>query len=346
MRTKALYAGAFDPLTLGHLNIIERASKIFDEVVIGVTVNLQKNTMFSFEERVDMISHVTADMPNVTADKCEGLLADYVNENGFNVVIRGLRGVGDLDMELRMAQLHRHLYKEGVETLFLMSDVEYSFISSTMAKQVISLGGDGSMLVPPYVLNIMKGRMEGKMEDTTKVLDLLDELEDLLEEGKSLPLTSKVMLETQDLFAIVKEVRLALPDDIQQAKWIKDERDRILNDAKSEYERIIREAKKQAEYLIETDDITKKARQLAAEIIQDAELNARLLKMKTYDYVDKMLYDMQEKMDELNLKYFGEMFTNLEGTFNIIGDTLAANREEIKNLAYKTQSEAGSEGVK
>ena len=178
------------------------------------------------------------------------------------------------------------------------------------------------------------------MEDTTKVLDLLDELEDLIEGATAAPLTSKVVLEAEEVFAIVKDIRLSLPDDMQQAKWIRDERDRILAEAKAEYERIIREAKKQADYLVETDDITKRATKLAGEILEDAEVNARMLKMKTYDYVDKMLYDMQGKMDELNMKYFGEMYTNLSHTFEEIGATLNSNREEIKALAYKTQSES------
>ena len=178
------------------------------------------------------------------------------------------------------------------------------------------------------------------MEDTTKVLDLLDELEDLIEGATAVPLTSKVVLEAEEVFAIVKDIRLSLPDDMQQAKWIRDERDRILAEAKAEYERIIREAKKQADYLVETDDITKRATKLAGEILEDAEVNARMLKMKTYDYVDKMLYDMQGKMDELNMRYFGEMYTNLSHTFEEIGATLNSNREEIKALAYKTQSES------
>ena len=178
------------------------------------------------------------------------------------------------------------------------------------------------------------------MENTTKVLDLLDELEDLIEGATAVPLTSKVVLEAEEVFAIVKDIRLSLPDDMQQAKWIRDERDRILAEAKAEYERIIREAKKQADYLVETDDITKRATKLAGEILEDAEVNARMLKMKTYDYVDKMLYDMQGKMDELNMKYFGEMYTNLSHTFEEIGATLNSNREEIKALAYKTQSES------
>ena len=159
MRTKALYAGSFDPLTLGHLNIIERAAGIFDENVVGVVVNLEKKTMFSFEERMEMIEEAVAHLPNVKVDMCDGLLADFVNDNGFSVVVRGLRGMSDFDSEQQMAQLHQYLYNDKTETVFLMSDSKYAFISSTMAKQVISLGGRGDMLVPPCVLKKMKGRL-------------------------------------------------------------------------------------------------------------------------------------------------------------------------------------------
>jgi hypothetical protein len=184
--------------------------------------------------------------------------------------------------------------------------------------------------------------IEQVMENTMKVLELLEELEDIVDEATGLPLTGKIMLDAEEIFQIVREIRLALPDDVQQAKWIRDERDRILAEAKTEYERIIREAKKQADYLVETDDITIRATKLAAEIKQDAETHARVMRMRTYDYVDKMLYDMQQKMDELNMKYFGEMYTSLETTFNQINEILAANREEMKNLAYKTQNEVES----
>ena len=159
MKTKALYAGSFDPLTLGHLDIIERAAGIFDEVVVGVVVNLEKKTMFSFTERMEMIREATAHLPNVSVDMCDGLLADFVNSNGFNVVVRGLRGMSDFDSEQQMAQLHQHLYNDKTQTVFLMSDSRFAFISSTMAKQVISLGGRGDMLVPPCVQEKMKRRL-------------------------------------------------------------------------------------------------------------------------------------------------------------------------------------------
>lgn len=158
MKTKALYAGSFDPMTLGHLDIIQRAANIFDEVVVGVVVNLDKKTMFTFEERMEMITEAAERMPNVSVAKCTGLLADFVNDNGFNVVVRGLRCMSDFDSEQQMAHLHEHLYHDKIETVFLMADAKYSFVSSTMAKQVISLGGDGEKLVPANVLKRMKGK--------------------------------------------------------------------------------------------------------------------------------------------------------------------------------------------
>ena len=115
--------------------------------------------MFTFEERMEMIAEATADIPNVKVDMCDGLLADFVNKNRFNVVVRGLRGTGDFDLEQQMAQLHKHLYNEKTETVFLMADAKHAFVSSTMAKQVISLGGPGEDLVPPCVLKRMKGRL-------------------------------------------------------------------------------------------------------------------------------------------------------------------------------------------
>ena len=155
---KALYAGSFDPLTLGHLDLIERASKMYDELVVGITVNLEKKSMFTFEERVKMVKDATSHLKNVKVDKCEGLLADFVNNGDFDVVVRGLRNGTDFDDEQTMANLHRHLYKKA-ETVFLISNQEYAFISSTMAKQVISLGGNGEMLVPKTVLEYMKGKL-------------------------------------------------------------------------------------------------------------------------------------------------------------------------------------------
>ena len=111
---------------------------------------------------MDMIKEAVKEFPNVSVDKCEGLLADYVTKGGYNVVVRGLRNTDDFDNEYSMDQLHKHLYKGQAETVYIISEDRYAFISSTMARQVISLGGDGSMLVPPNVLEFMRTKLNLK----------------------------------------------------------------------------------------------------------------------------------------------------------------------------------------
>ena len=158
MPKKALYAGSFDPVTMGHLDIVRRAAKLCDELVVGVIRNPQKSSMFTEEERIEMIKLSTSDLPNVRVDAFSGLLADYVNSNDFDIVIRGLRGTTDFDSEIQMAQLHSILYNDKVETVFLMTSPEYSFISSSMVKEVYLLDGNVDRLVSREVLEFMNSK--------------------------------------------------------------------------------------------------------------------------------------------------------------------------------------------
>lgn len=158
MTTKALYTGSFDPMTNGHLDIITRASKMFDELVVGVIVNPNKNPLFTKEERVAMIEEVTEDLPNVTVECFEGLLADYVNKNQFNAVVRGLRATSDFEYEIQMAQMNACLFNKGIESVFLMTSPKYSFISSSMIKEVVALNGCVDGLVPELILNKIKAK--------------------------------------------------------------------------------------------------------------------------------------------------------------------------------------------
>ncbi len=155
---KALYTGSFDPITNGHLDIITRASKMFDELVVGVIVNPAKLPLFTKEERVSMIGRMTSNLRNVKVDSFQGLLADYVNDNKFDVVVRGLRATVDFDYEIQMAQMNARLFNKGIESVFLMTDPKYSFISSSMIKEVVSLNGKVDGLVPPEVLDEMKAK--------------------------------------------------------------------------------------------------------------------------------------------------------------------------------------------
>ena len=161
MGKKALYTGSFDPLTYGHLDMIQRAAKMFDELVVGVIANPAKKPLFTVEEREEMIRDVVGDIPNVKVDHFTGLLADYVNSEGFDIVVRGLRATTDFEYELQMAHMNARLFKDKVETIFLMTQPEYAFIRSSMMKEVRSLGGSVEGLVPDKILECMDKKLKG-----------------------------------------------------------------------------------------------------------------------------------------------------------------------------------------
>ena len=144
---RAIYPGSFDPLTLGHLDMIERSAKIVDELVIGVLNNSAKNSLFSLDERVSMIKEMTESMPNVTVASFDGLLVDYMKEINATIIVRGLRAVTDFEYELQIAQTN-HVENPEVETIFLTTSLQYSFLSSTIVKEFASYGGDISKFVP------------------------------------------------------------------------------------------------------------------------------------------------------------------------------------------------------
>lgn len=151
MRKGAIfYPGTFDPITHGHVDLIERASRIFDEVIIVVMKNIKKKPLFTLEERLDMLKNTVEKIPNVSLDTHDGLLIDYVKKTGINVVLRGLRVVSDFDYEFQMALANKELCPD-IETLFLMTNPKYSFISSSLVKEIAAMGGNLDPWVPDYV---------------------------------------------------------------------------------------------------------------------------------------------------------------------------------------------------
>jgi len=146
----AVYPGSFDPITYGHLDIIERGLEVFDEIVIAVARNSEKKSLFSTEERIRHIEEVIGDNPNITVDTFDGLLVDYVLSKGARVILRGLRAVSDFEYEFQIAQMNHNL-KNEVETLFMMTSVPYGYLSSSIVKEVASLKGPVESLVPPVV---------------------------------------------------------------------------------------------------------------------------------------------------------------------------------------------------
>jgi pantetheine-phosphate adenylyltransferase len=154
----ALYPGSFDPITNGHLDLIDRGAKLCDHLIVAILRNEEKEPLFSVEERMEMLREVVRAYPNVEVDSFNGLLVDYAKQKGATTILRGIRAISDYEYELQMALMNRRLCPT-VETVFLMASEAYSFISSRLIKQVISLGGNISGLVPPSVEVRLRNRV-------------------------------------------------------------------------------------------------------------------------------------------------------------------------------------------
>ncbi|MEZ8222332.1 Phosphopantetheine adenylyltransferase [Candidatus Fervidibacteria bacterium JGI MDM2 JNZ-1-D12] len=156
---RAVYPGTFDPVTNGHLDVIERAAKIFDELIVAVTTNPAKTPWFTLEERVEMLKECCSHLPNVTVEAFDGLLVNFVRQKGAKVIIKGLRAVTDFDYEFQMAAINRKLAPE-IETLFLMTSLPYAYLSSSAVKEVASLNGCLKDLVPENVAKRLRQKVE------------------------------------------------------------------------------------------------------------------------------------------------------------------------------------------
>lgn len=155
--TLAVYPGSFDPLTNGHLDIISRGARLFDRIIVAILVNAEKAPLFSMDERVDIARAVFKDQPNVEIDTFDGLLVDYVERRGAQVVVRGLRAVSDFEFEFQMALMNQRL-KPTIDTVFMMPAEQYTYISSRLIKEVFSLGGRVNGLVPELVEERLRGK--------------------------------------------------------------------------------------------------------------------------------------------------------------------------------------------
>ncbi len=157
MRT-AIYPGSFDPLTNGHLDVIQRATKLFDKVIVAVAKSESKQPLFDLEERVEMVAAAVRHLPDVEADSFDGLLVEYADSRGAQAVVRGLRAVSDFEFEFQLALMNRKL-NERVETIFMMPKDTYTFLSSRIVKEIARLGGDVSSFVPAHVQAALKDKL-------------------------------------------------------------------------------------------------------------------------------------------------------------------------------------------
>ncbi len=155
----AIYPGSFDPVTLGHFDIIKRSSEIFDRIIVGVLCNNAKSPLFSTEERVKMLKEVTSELPNVEVQSFDGLLIDFMRKNHAKVIVRGLRAITDFEYELQLAQMNRVIEPE-IDTLFLTTNLKYAYLSSSMAKEVAMYGGDISEFLDPVIAKYVREKYQ------------------------------------------------------------------------------------------------------------------------------------------------------------------------------------------
>lgn len=175
-----------------------------------------------------------------------------------------------------------------------------------------------------------------------KVMQLLDELEEILETASKVPFSDKAIVDSDEVSQIISDIRLSMPKDIQQAQWVKDEQDRIISEAKQEYDKVIVAAKKQAEYLVETDVVKREAEKRADAVLEEAESHGRYMKLRSYEYIDKMLYDMQNDIAKLASDYIQPMNDYFTEMLNGINSKVNGNRQEMRDMAERIQNQETS----
>ena len=313
----AVCPGSYDPVTNGHLDIIERASHVFERVVVGV-VNQpvrKAKTLFTAEERKAFILQATEKLPNVEVDVFDTLLVDFARKHGARALVKGLRAISDFEYEFEMNQLNRKLDPD-IESVYLMASPEYSFLSSSGIRELATFGADIEDLVPGGVAKALHDRLsrDERLETFRRqgrnllarpggpkvdVLVLIDKLDDLVHNAKPVPLTDQVRVDREEIYDLLDQMRATIPEEIKQARWIVKERQEMLAEAKRESERILKEARDQQQRLVSQEEITLQAERAAEEIVEDANARAREIRLGAEDYADEILNTL-----EVNLQKF------------------------------------------
>ena len=215
---RAIYPGSFDPVTFGHLDMIRRSGQIADELIVGVLNNKAKTPLFSVEERVRILEEVTKDLPNVKVMAFDGLLVEFAKQIGAKVIVRGLRAITDFEYELQMSQTNHKLEPE-IETMFLTTSLEYSFLSSTTVKEVAAFGGDITQFVPELVVDKIERKDENQKESVTmssRIEQIIEEIEEYIDGCPFKPLsTSKIIVNKDHIDELLRELRMKTPDENQ-----------------------------------------------------------------------------------------------------------------------------------
>ena len=295
--------GSFDPVTNGHVDIFERGSRLVDKLIIAVSSNPNKNSLFTMEERVEMIRNAVKHIPNVEIDCTGGLLIDYVKSKNASIIIRGLRALSDFEYEFQRALFAKYL-DDDIETVFIMTNNKYSFVSSTGIRELAKFGGKLDGLVPDDV--------KIKLEKRFNI--------DLIESSSRIPMTTKRMVEEDEIMRIIDAIQESLPLELDESRRIVAEKDKVLADAQRQAETLIDQAKDYIAKLTAESELVKQAQEQANQIINAANQSSEELKSSSIQYAGDVL------------KY---VENNLEKTL----ESLRQNRESLQQSEQKTDNQ-------
>ena len=306
----AIYPGTYDPVTNGHVDVISRAARIFDRVVVGVVGNPHHKTpLFEVSERVELLREaLDGVVDNVEVDVFSELVVDFARRWDAKAIVKGLRVVSDFEWEFQMNQLNRHLAPD-IETVYVMASPQVSFVSSSGVKEIASFGGnvegarahgrraapEGDLPERPRRRSPVRPGVEWKAMD---VLVLIDKLDDLVHNAKAVPLTDQVRIDREEIYDILDQMRATIPEEIKQARWIVKERQEMLAEAKREQDRLLQEAREQAVREASQTEIVKLAERQAQEIIDEARRTAREMRLEMEDWADGMLATLETNLDK------------------------------------------------
>ena len=309
-----LFPGSFDPFHNGHLEIVERASHLFDEVVVAALRNPQKSSaLFDLDERKEMLEEVTAHIPAVRIVSVSTLLVNVARDVGASAIVRGLRAVSDFETEMQMAQMNHHL--SGVETIFIPTSSKYSFVASKLVREVARFGGDVSAFVPKVVAAHWRQKFEKRTRKAEPMTDQFLEIEEptqdvdaesvigqvleIINTAKSMPLSSSVIVSREEVVGLLQAALDRLPDELRQARWLLREREEFLAERTREAETLMEEVRAQAERMVQRTEIVRQANSVAQRILDDANDEARTMRHEAEDFCDQKLAGMEIVLDRL-----------------------------------------------
>ena len=327
----ALCPGSFDPPTVGHLDIITRASVLFDKVTVGVIRNTTKTAILNAPERVEMLKLCVEKLSNVEVISFDGLLVDCVKQVHADMVVKGLRAVSDFDYELQMAQMNRQL--SDVETLFMSTNPGQSFLSSSivrdLARNLVHIIPGGTMS-DIYLDDDQVDSQDDFLPTPVGVEELLLRVRELIDLARSMPMSASVLVNREELLELLDDALDGLPEELRHARWLLKEREEFLEQAQRDAAEIRDRAAQTASRMVEEREIVRQAEATAQHIVGEAESNARQISHEAEDYIDQKLASFEVVLDR-TLQTIQKGRDRLSVQIDPTREEIAAEDDDSKN---------------